>query len=308
MKDHKGRLLLVLTFTILLSTASCNQTAAIPTATIASTATLVPTATAAPTIQPGDSERKLMVNDLERSYLLHIPPGLSSQQPVPVVFAFHGLSLTPSHMQRTAGLDDVADLANFLVVYPRGVGGSWNTGEEGPGFAVAQNVDEPAFVRKMLSDLDTIANIDPKRIYAVGYSQGGALVYRLACDMSDTFAAIASVSGPMEYSTCKPTQAVSVIHVHGLADTLVPFSGGGGYDLSPVEKGIDTWVELDNCTGSAKEEDEINGITHITYASCQAGTAVELYTIDSGGHTWPFENVMPASGVIWEFLEAHPKP
>ena len=82
MKNHKCHLFLVLTFAILLSTASCNQAAAIATATIAPTATLAPTVTAAPTIQPGDSERKLMVNDLERSYLLHIPPCLNNQQPV----------------------------------------------------------------------------------------------------------------------------------------------------------------------------------------------------------------------------------
>ena len=80
MKNHKGYLFIVLTFAMLLSTASCNQTAAIPTTTIAPTATLAPTATAAPTIQPGDSERKLMVNDLERSYLHHIRPGLNSPQ------------------------------------------------------------------------------------------------------------------------------------------------------------------------------------------------------------------------------------
>jgi len=308
MKNHKGHLFLVFTFAILLSTASCNQTAAIPTATIAPTATLAPTATAAPAIQPGDSERKLMVNDLERSYLLHIPPGLNSQQPVPVIFAFHGYSSTPYQMQTVTEFDNVADLANFLVVYPKGVEYSWNTGEKGPGSAIAQNVDEPAFIRQMLSDLDTIANIDPKRIYAVGWSQGGALVYRLACDMSDTFAAIASVSGPMEYSACQPPQAVSVIHVHGLADTTVPYSGGGSYDRSPVEQGIATWVQLDDCTGSAQVEKPTNIITHTAYASCQAGTAVELYTIDSGRHDWPYKHVWPASEIIWDFFEAHPKP
>lgn len=308
MKNHKVHLIVVLAFAILLSTASCNQTAVIPTATIAPTATLAPTATATPTVQPGNSERKLMINDRERSYLLHIPPGLNSQQPVPVIFAFHGYNLTPSQMQRAVEFDDVADLANFLVAYPKGGGNSWNTGEEGPGSAISQNVDEQAFIRQMLSDLDTIANIDYKRIYAVGFSQGGALVYRLACDMSDIFAAIASVSGPMEYSTCQPAQTVSVIHVHGLADTLVPYSGGGSLDLSPVEQGIATWVQLNDCTDSPKVEKPSNIITHTEYASCQAGTAVEFYTIDPGGHSWPSKDVWPASEIIWDFFTAHPKP
>jgi polyhydroxybutyrate depolymerase len=153
---------------ILLITASCDQT--IP----------IPTATAAPTIQPGDSERKLTVNGLERSYLLHIPPGLDSQQPLPVVFAFHGGSQTPRGMRTVTRLNDVADQANFLVVYPEGVYRSWNAGHC-CGNAVTHNVDEPAFIRQMLFDLGTIASIDPKRIYALGYSNGGMLAYRLAC-------------------------------------------------------------------------------------------------------------------------------
>ena len=232
MKSYKGHLLSVLILAVLLSTTSCSQSAGMPTTTIA----LAPTATLDPAvIQPGDSERELMVDGLERSYLLHVPPGLGSQQPVPVIFAFHGIDEGPRAMRHGSEFNAVADLAGFLVVYPRGLEQSWNTGEEdGPGYAIAQDVDEPAFIRQILSDLNTIATIDPKRVYAVGLSLGGALAYRLACDMSDTFAAIASVSGPMSYSACQPSQAVSVMHVHGLADAIAPYSGGGLYDVLPA--------------------------------------------------------------------------
>jgi len=276
---------------------------------------------ATPTIQPGDSERKLMVNDLERSYLLHIPSGLNNQQPVPVIFAFHGYGQTPLIMKKIAEFDDAADQANFLVVYPKGIEKTWNYGGGGTGVATAGSVDELAFVRQILSDLDTIATIDPKRIFAVGFSQGAALVYRLACDMSDIFAAIAPVSHPMDHGTCQPPQAVSVLHVHGLADTIRTYSDG-------VEQGIATWVQLNDCTGSAQveelcqtfvdqihiklddcaEEKPTNTVTHTAYSSCQAGTAVELYTFVSGGHIWPSKYVPPFSELIWDFFEAHPKP
>jgi polyhydroxybutyrate depolymerase len=297
-KNRQVFLVVVLAIAIVLSTASCNQIASLP------------DVTAAPTIQPGDTVHTVTVNDLERSYLLRIPPGLNSQQPVPVVFAFHGIYLRPIDLQTMAGFDDLAEQSGFLVVYPEGVGLAWNTAETGPGDAIEQNVDESAFVQEILSDLEEIAYIDPKRIYAVGHSMGGALAYRLACEMADTFAAIASVAGPMEYKNCNPGQAVSVIHIHGLKDSMIPFSGGGDFDTAPVENGIDIWVNLDNCPGYSEEQDQENGITHLTYAPCQDGTAVELYTSDTGIHpTYSFGRVgIPATDIIWDFFMAHPKP
>jgi polyhydroxybutyrate depolymerase len=258
--------------------------------------------------QAGDSARCVTVNGLDRGYLVHIPAGWTSQEPVPVVFVFHGWTVSATAMQLTWEWDEVADLANFLVVYPVGVQWSWNSSQSDPGYAASQSLNESAYVRQMLSDLSTVASIDPKRIYAMGHSQGGMLAYRLACEMSDTFAAIASVAGPMTYRLCQPQQAVSVIHVHGLADEYVPYSGGGGYGSPPVESGIAAWVEFSGCTGSAEVETLSEGVTHTTYAPCEAGTAVELYTIESAGHFRQPPLVMSSVEVIWDFFAAHPKP
>jgi len=267
-----------------------NQTAALPTA-----------------LQPFDSERKLTVNGLERTYLLHIPPTLDRLHPAPVVFAFHGLDEEPSAMASLTGFNDIADQANFLVVYPAGVELSWNVGEC-CGFAATNNVDEISFVRQILSDLGTVASVDPKRIYATGLSNGAPLVYQLACEMSDIFASIAPVAGVLVYSPCQPQQPVSLIQVHGLADTTVPYAGGGGLDTPPVEQVINTWAQLDGCAGSPHVDNPIKTIKHTVYAPCQAGTAVELYAIESGGHGWVAKSVWPASQVIWDFFAAHPKP
>jgi len=109
---------------------ACRTSEVAPTQ-IPPTAPPVPTATSAPTIKPGDSERIMMINERERSYLLYIPPGLNSQQSVPVIFAFHGLGQSPIALKSISKLNNVADLENFLVVYPAGFGDSWNTGENG---------------------------------------------------------------------------------------------------------------------------------------------------------------------------------
>jgi polyhydroxybutyrate depolymerase len=201
----------------------------------------------------------------------------------------------------------VADQANFIVLYPEGLGRSWNNMVK-DGYAVINNVDDLGFVREMLSDLDTFATIDPKRIFAAGFCGGAALSYRLACEMSETFAAIGAVSGGLVYSPCQPKEAVSLIHVHGLADTEWPYTGGTSYDFPHNEQVIATWLQLVGCTDSPQVEKLENIGTHTTYAPCQAGTAVELYTIDGLYHSWPAEYEFPVSQIMWDFFASHPKP
>jgi len=308
MKNLRSHLLPILPFVLLISTASCNQTVAPPNADIGQIATTVPTAAAAPTIQPGNSTRKLTVNGLNREYLIHIPSGLDRSRTVPVVFAFHGYDGSSSEMQTWTGFDAIADKDSFLVVYPQGSGTdrSWNAGSC-CGDANANKVDESAFIRQILSDLSTIASVDTKRIYGLGFSNGGALMYRLGCEMSDTFAAIAPVSSVLNVP-CQPHQPVSVLHVHGLEDTVAPYAGGGADGWPAVEPGIATWVKLDGCTGAAQVETQQSIITHTVYASCRAGTAVELYTVGGADHEWPsIQQRLPISKVIWDFFAAHPK-
>jgi polyhydroxybutyrate depolymerase len=280
-------------------------------ATPVPTATPTQTPTLAPTIQPGDSEHTLKVGDLNRGYMLHIPPGLDMVRSVPVVFVFHGYGDPPRQMSMR-GFNELSDSYGFLLIYPYGgVGVSWNAGGCcGP--AVADKIDDIAGIRAILSELESVVRIDPKRIYAAGWSNGGMFAYRVACEMSETFAAIASVSGPLVFSPCRPQQPVSVLHEHGLMDTEVPYTGGmgtsivGGVMFPPVEQGIAIWVQLNGCNDFpdlSKEE----FVTHTQYSGCRAGTTVELYVHDLQGHSWPSEYVYPITKVIWEFFTTHPK-
>ncbi|MGD0574968.1 MAG: PHB depolymerase family esterase [Anaerolineales bacterium] len=340
MKNLGYCLLTIITAALLTSTAACTQivatstttpaptatalpsatpaptATALPSATPAPTATALPSATTAPAIQPGDYQRTLTVDSLERTFLLHIPPGLDSLRPVPVVFVFHGYTMKAMDMWGL-GFNEIADTSSFIVVYPNGTDHgtsklSWNAGGC-CGHAVTNNIDDIAFVRLMLSDLGTIVRIDPKRIYAAGFSNGAMFSYRLACEMSSTFAAIAPVSGPLVYSPCQPQQPVSVMQEHGLWDTVVPYAGGRGTSVvadvifPPVEQGIAAWVHADGCTGSAQVKKQ-GAVTHTVFASCRAGTAVELYTNDVQAHLWPDFYRMPICQMIWDFFAAHPKP
>lgn len=307
MKISWNCLFLILAFILLISTTACGQTATTTPALVEATATPTATATPAPTLQPSDSTRTVTVDGVERSYLLHIPPGLDSVHAVPLVFAFHGAGEQPEILQLSSGLDEVAANSRFVLVYPQGMGNTWNGGTC-CGYAVENNIDDNAFVREMLSDLGTIVSIDAKRIYATGFSNGGILSYRLACEMSDVFAAIAPVAGTLTHSPCEPEQPVSVLHVQGMADRVVPSEGGGALDFPPLEQVLATWVDLNGCTGSATVDNPIEKITHSAYATCEAGAAVELYAVEAGGHAWVSKYVFPMSQTIWDFFAAHPKP
>lgn len=144
---------------------------------------------------PGDHARTLKVGDLDRKYLLHVPKQYDSKTPMPVVLAFHGGGANAEGMVKFCGLHDKADEAGFIVVYPSGTGRlekllTFNGGNC-CGYAMQNNVDDVGFVRSLLDDLATVANIDSKRVFATGMSNGGIISYRLASELSDRIAAIA---------------------------------------------------------------------------------------------------------------------
>ena len=265
----------------------------------------------ASTISALDAQRTLTVGDLERTYFLHIPEGLENENPVPLVFVFHGFQENGNYARTYTGMDTIADANGFIVVYPDGSGASgslsWNAGGC-CGFAIENNIDETAFVSSIIADVETIIKVDPRRTYATGFSNGALLSYRLACEMSDTFAAVAPAGGVLMYSPCQPKEPVSIMHVHGINDRVVPIDGGGsGIQFPPIKEGLATWGALDGCSGEEQVE-QGDVLTHTTYGTCAPGTSVELYVVGGTGHGWPSQYIAPISQTIWDFFAAHPKP
>src|SRR5258708_18948359 len=101
----------------------------------------------------------------------------------------HGSLTSRDTMSMFTGLNKKADEAGFLAVYPNGNGNGkvmfvWNSGGL-RGKALNQKYDDVAFTSQVLDDLGTVANVDAKRIYATGLSNGGMMCYRLAAELSD---------------------------------------------------------------------------------------------------------------------------
>ena len=128
-------------------------------------------------------------------------------------------------MARWSGLSEKSDRSGFVVVYPNGTGTTslflyWDAGG-----VRGRPSDDVGYVAKLLDDLATVVNVDSRRVYATGMSNGAMMCYRLASELSDRIAAIAPVAGTMAIETCRPGRPVPVLHFHGTKDGLVLFDG-----------------------------------------------------------------------------------
>ncbi len=283
-------------------------------------------------LSPGDHSRTVQVDGRGRSYLVHVPPQYVADSPTPVVLAFHGGGANARTMVAFSGLDQKADRSGFIVVYPEGTGRfermlTFNAGNC-CGQAAALQVDDVAFVRHVLDDLERIANVDRHRVFATGMSNGGMMAYRLAAEMSDRIAAIAPVSGPMGTKECRPGRPVSVMHFHGDADEFAPFAGGrgrgpSGTDFHSVDHSVSAWVEANGCGKTPRtiqlpdRENDGTTVRQVRYESGREGAEVVLVVIEGGGHTWPGNEPrmrslgvstrdISANDMMWEFFQRHP--
>jgi len=216
--------------------------------------------------------------------------------------AFHGAATNAAIMALSCGLSAKADEAGFIVVYPNGSGKGdillvWNAGGwHGPN--ADKLPDDVKFVKELLNDLPKVVNVDTKRIYATGMSNGGMMCYRLAAELSDRIAAIASVSGTMAIERCKPLRPVPVMHFHGTNDKIVPFDGPAQRTakvlaFKSVEETIRIWAIIDGCPTKPKttklphKEDDGTTVERKAYGPGKGGAEVVLFVINGGGHTWP---------------------
>lgn len=280
--------------------------------------------------------RTVKVGTLERRTLVYIPRGYDPARPTPVVVAFHGGGGNPENMMSFCGLNEKADQAGFIVAYPYGTGRLPNrlltfNGGNCCGYAMEHGIDDVGFVRTMLDDLAAIAPVDVNRVYATGMSNGGIMAYRVASELSDRFAAIAPVGGPMGTPTCAPSRPVAVMHFHGTADAQAPFNGGQGEgnpltNVRPiflsVKHSLDQWIKANGCDAvpAAVPLPDLaadgTSVLRTTWSGGKDGAEVVLIEITNGGHTWPGQEPrlerlgrstrdISANDLMWEFFERH---
>jgi polyhydroxybutyrate depolymerase len=267
----------------------------------------------------------ILVGKMERTYRVHLPSGYDGTQPAPLMLAFHFYTGSGRSMEWLTHLNQIADREGFMVVYPDGYEGSW---AEGSNLYAADldQVDDLAFVSALLDQLEQDYAVDPTRVYATGFSSGGIFVHRLACEMPERFAGIATVGAVLTrnvIAACQPESPAAVMMINGSDDRGVPWEGNTDY--ASVPETVAHWARVSACGTEASQTmepeavDDGTQVERSTYSPCQDGAQVTLYRIAGGGHTWPggsqpvqlwglngkISQEMDASLVTWEFFRSH---
>jgi polyhydroxybutyrate depolymerase len=273
-------------------------------------------------------DRFIEHDGVKRRYVVYIPGALNKANGLrAALLDFHGGGGHAEQQMKTSGMNRVADQHGFIVVYPDGTsaGGpllTWNAGRC-CGYAARNRVDDVGFVRKIVAELVRDWSVDPRRIYAVGHSNGGMLAYRLAAEASDLIAGAGIVSADLAIDGPAPARPVPLIVFHGLKDQNVLWEGGYGpnqIDRNPhrsIPETLAIWKKWNHCA-DAPVRNETGAEYLMERYEPPAGTAgapIVLYKLPNGGHSWPggepgaaFLNLGPhvksvnASESIWLFF------
>jgi polyhydroxybutyrate depolymerase len=253
--------------------------------------------------------------------LLHIPSGYQSDQFYPLVLNFHGHGSVASVQEWLTGFSALADKVGLIVVYPQGAaprGGTFGWASGGP---MRPDTNDVLFVSDLLNVLQSRLCIDPDRIFATGFSNGGGFTAVLACQMASRIAAFASVAGsyyPLP-DGCAPGRPVPILEFHGTADRTVPYGGRAALgELSTLEW-LQFWAAQDGCNSEALQFLNSGAVTGLEWSGCQDNSAVVHYRLNGGVHVWPggadslkrlplSDRAINATNVIWEFFAEHPLP
>ena len=230
---------------------------------------------------------------LEREYIMYVPS--SSGPNGPLVFSLHGYDEPAEDHMNYTFMKEVADTAGFMVCYPKAIDDRWNSGININSNLPTPNVDDVGFISALIDTLQADYAIDLDRIYVFGFSNGGFMTFRLACELNDRFAKAASVSGAMTSTTtasCNSAFPIPMLLMHGTADPFVLYYGTGGW--SSVEETLDQWLNVNGCILPADtiplpdiDPTDGNNIDVFIYQNCTENSSVLLYKMYGVGHTWP---------------------
>ena len=236
-------------------------------------------------------EKTMEHNNINREYLIYVPSSYDKDKKTPLLFNFHGYGGSAMGHLRNADMRKVCEAQNVILVYPQGSldragNPHWNSGlKSKDNKSDAEDFD---FIDKLINKISEEYNINGKRIYACGFSNGGFFSYSLGCYLSEKIAGIGSVGGSMgieTYNECKPKHPMPMINIHSVRDNVVLYDTEEG--TKKIADVINYWVEFNKTEKKAlKETNANNTIERYEYKNGENNISVVHYKLLRGGHYW----------------------
>ena len=239
---------------------------------------------------------------VERTFEVTAPESARQGAPAPLVLVYHGVFSTAEAIQQVTGMPAKAAQEGFITAAGNGVGRSWNAGLCCDP-AAESGVDDVAFTRDMVAAIQDEYCIDDSRIYATGFSNGAAMVFRLACEASDLFASFVPVAGSLALFPCEPEFPRAIDIINSVDDPVVPFDLG---EFSVLE-----FYKHDSCDAVRETTEPAANTTCEVAPECADDTTVLLCGVRGLSHEWPGGETNPegpfyATDVAWDFFTEHP--
>lgn len=241
---------------------------------------------------------------IKRKYLVHFPDTYNGQENLPLVLFLHGAGSNAYLSSKGYGWTEKADEESFIAVFPEATAidpqlpsqfllnpNVWNDGLN----PKRNNVNDSAFLRKVVEEVSRNYPVDLQRIYAAGFSNGGSMALRAALESPRLFTAVASAMGqlyiPKPWASKAPP---SMFFIIGEKDPFNPLDGGevhsfwGGKTLKPSPfNTVNTWLKLLKIDKALSQSSKYSGIKTTQYGPNGSGQEAVFVSIDEQGHEWP---------------------
>ena len=289
-------------------------------------------------MQSGLHQIPMTSEGVSRPFELYVPSSYDGRKAIPVVINGHGSTSFGEEQLRLSAMPAVAERHGFAIAAPTaavpfGPGYIWNFPGMplfgGTTLAPPGTPDDDRMIRDLIAEVKRVLCTDERRIYATGFSAGGRMASRLACQNAHLVAAIGAVAGlragpEPDPTNCRPSHPVPVIAFHGDADPINKFEGGSGTATNwgyGIMIAVNQWAATNGCRATPVVSAVTPTVDREAYTGCARDGKVVFYRVKGGGHTWPgstfplppaifgqTDRSINASELMWEFFSRHALP